>query len=785
MNFYSFDEIKQAGNCIRFVEECLGQEVKHGRCAAVWRGGDGQNVAVKEDEWHDHVAKVGGGIIELCATAKFGGDVQQAQDYLGEWLHLKPKMLMRPSPTESHYSRLIADGYKEVKRYEYRDLDGKLIHFVARMEHPEKPKEFSQGTPSGWSLRGTKTILYRLKDWVSAPSVCIVEGEKDADTLNDIGIPATTNCGGAEKWSQDYNPMFDGKRVIIIRDNDEAGEKHAIRVARELKGHASTIMILCPSALPKGDVTDWIKNEGGTREKLIELVKASKPVDPDTLEAIDPACSIAKAANKSDFANFTEHQEQVGPAVKVIKSPRQINAIIEDVHKRFLGFPRRIGGSKVMFDHDRDTHEIVIIHEPADLFSWIGRKSKRRIAWGIGDAFVTKAELFRGLVAESQVYEAISTVPDWPRRPDVYYAHHPMPKPSDGHQYFHDLVDFFDPADDGNKTMLKALIMAPIWYIRDIPRPGWIIDSEDGAGTGKTTLVELISKLYRSNPIRTNRQELKTASIELIKRIVSHDGRQCRILLVDNVTGEFHCAELSDFMTASSISGKAPYGRGEETRPNNLTYVITANSATVDNDLSDRCYYVKVAKPRRSGNWKRDVLEYIEKFRMNIFADIIDMIERRDPIECEPQTRFPEFEETILRAACDDEEEYRNALATLMESRAVSNVEDEHAKTIEDEFTTRLIECGRAPGSEMIFIRSEVVKAWVDEILGREINCPGVQYLRNLAKNGLLQRFAVKPERYPHNGPKRRRGIMWMPVKYDQCEPHIIGMKGNKVVEVV
>lgn len=789
MNFYSFDEIKQRANCVTFVESVLGAQLnRDGRCAAVWRGGDGMNVSVEREKWYDHKAKTGGGIIELCATAKFNGDIQQAQNFLGEWLRLEPKNKVRKSlPVHSRYDDLIAEGYKDVKRYGYHDLDGNLVHLVARLEHPEKKKEFIQGTPDGWGLRGVTPILYRLSDWINSTFVCIVEGEKDADTLNDLGIPATTNCGGADKWRPEYAEKFQGKNVVIIRDNDESGEKHADRVARELKDSAKRIVVICPSKLPKGDVTDWIQKEGGTTEKLIEIIQRAPALNLAELEGIDPLVTAAKEANRFDFSNFTESKEQIGAQTKTVRHPRQINAIIEDIHKRFMGFPRRVGGSKFMFDHDRESHKIVHIHAADELFAWIGRKSKRKVAWAIGDAMVTKAEIFKGLAAEAHTYEAVSNVPDWPRRDDVYYAHPPLPDPSPGFHYFHDLVEFFNPASDAYRTMLKAFICAPLWYINGIPRPGWIIDSEDGAGTGKTTLVELVAKLYMGSPIRTNKQELKTNVTEIIKRLVSTEGRLSRILLADNITGDFHCAELSDFMTAESISGKAPYGRGEEIRPNNLTYVITANSATVDNDLSDRCFFIKVCKPKRSGNWKREVLEYIEKYRYNIIADIMGMLQERksEPLEMDLTTRFPEFEETILWGVCGDLEEYSEAIAALAESRSSSNIEDEHAKTIEDEFMARLIDCGRQPGQEYIFIRSDVAKLWVDEIIGQEKSGSSMQYLRNLAKNGLTERFDTKPERYPSHGPLRRRGIMWRPEKHNGSSVRIIGVKNRKVVEIV
>jgi hypothetical protein len=334
-------------------------------------------------------------------------------------------------------------------------------------------------------------------------------------------------------------------------------------------------------------------------------------------------------------------------------------------------------------------------------------------------------------------------------------------------------------------TLLKAFVCAPLWYIRGIPRPGWIIDSADGAGTGKTTLVELVARLYMSSPIRTNKQELKTNVSEIIKRMVSTEGRLGRILLADNVTGDFHCAELSDFMTAESISGKAPYGRGEEIRPNNLTYVITANSATVDNDLSDRCFFVHVCKPDRSATWKREVLSFIEKYRMNILSDIIGLLEaRKDGFLVTPRTRFPEFEETILAAVCDDEIEFSQALEALKDVRSASNSEDDDAKTIVDEFQVRLIDAHMRPSSQRIWIQSAVAKEWVQDILGRDMRDNYMQFLRNITKNGLAARFDTRLEKYPHNGSERRRGIMWVPEQPDGSPIRIIGMRSKKITEI-
>lgn len=786
MQFYDFEEIKAKGDCLAFAQMVLCLEVRQHRCQAVWRGGDGYNVALKQGEWYDHVQKQGGSIIDLCAVAKFDGNRQAAQNFLGEWLKLTPKFGLQKNPLANRgtrYENLLEQGYREVCRYHYNDPQtGRTVHLVARLEHPERSKEFVQGTPDQWSLAGVKRILYRMDKWVNSDGVAIVEGEKDADTLNDmLDIPATTNCGGAENWETHYNDYFTAKKVAIICDNDEAGRKHGERIARELKDIAKCIVVITPSSQPKGDVTDWVNNEGGSRAGLIALLKEAKPIDPTVLEAVDPALVKAKESNRWDFRNFTLIDKQIGKEVKKVEVPRQINDIIEDVHQRFLGFPRRIGDSQCMFDHDRETGRIVYIRKIDELFAWLARKSKRKVGWMRDPHAVTKGELYSGLLAEAVVYESISIVPDWPKRNDVYYTHPKLPKPSPKYEVFNGLLDFFNPATEADRTLLKAFICQPLWYIRRIPRPGWVIDSEDGAGTGKTTLVELVAQLYGAPAIRVNKQQLRTDVERIVKRFLSTEGRGARIAMFDNITGDFKSEELSDFMTAESISGMAAYGRGEETRPNNLMYVITANSATLDNDLVERCFFIKLQKARRVPGWKRDVDQYIETHRYQIFADIIDMLERSEPMEHDPVTRFPDFEEQVLYPICESDEEYQQAMATLTEAKASSNLEEEQARIIEDEFRSRLIQMKMQPGTTYVFIQTRVVKKWIQDVLGFEFDSRAVQMIRNLSKNKLTQRFDHKRDKYGKNG---LRGIMWVPDNPSSESVRVVAMEGNQVREV-
>ncbi len=123
-----------------------------------------------------------------------------------------------PPPTSPRQSKIIAT-------YSYRDEHGKLLHQTLRFE----PKHFSQRRPDGaggWinNLADTRRVLYKLPEILEERTVYLVEGEKDADRLWSLGIPATTSAMGAKNWREEYAVSLTGTQVVILPDNDEDGE---------------------------------------------------------------------------------------------------------------------------------------------------------------------------------------------------------------------------------------------------------------------------------------------------------------------------------------------------------------------------------------------------------------------------------------------------------------------------------------------------------------------------------------------------------------------------------
>ncbi len=173
-----------------------------------------------------------------------------------------------------------------ITRYVYKDEHGHPLFRVCRTT----PKGFFQERYDGsqWvnGLKEVRRVLYRLPEILKGPVVYIVEGEKDVDRLWGLGIPATCNSGGAGKWRDEYSEILAGKKAVIIPDNDDPREDHALQVAQSLLPFAEAVKIVhLPGLGPRKekhgeDISDWL-DAGHTKKELAEEVRGTPLADPE------------------------------------------------------------------------------------------------------------------------------------------------------------------------------------------------------------------------------------------------------------------------------------------------------------------------------------------------------------------------------------------------------------------------------------------------------------------------------------------------------------------------
>lgn len=207
-----------------------------------------------------------------CARAELAGDIDQGPDGLfAHRPHGNCKCGVEHAPAKE------PPGVEAV--YSYQAENGVELFQVVR----KVGKKFIQRHDDGfggwiWKMEGVRRVPYRLPRLIEAdPSrtVFIVEGEKDVEAAERIGLLATCNPGGAGKWgpvAETAATVLAGRDVVVIADADDVGRKHAAAVAAALAG-AKRVRVV---ELPQKDLGDFLA-AGGSRESLEAVLDGAPP----------------------------------------------------------------------------------------------------------------------------------------------------------------------------------------------------------------------------------------------------------------------------------------------------------------------------------------------------------------------------------------------------------------------------------------------------------------------------------------------------------------------------
>jgi hypothetical protein len=787
MNFYDLDEIKEKADCIDVASNLLHLKVNKDRCAATWRGGSNETaVHLNKFGFYDHGTTEAdphhkGSVIDLVMLAN-NVDLTTASEVLGDYLGLTK-------------SKHLKDSAKVVAEYVYTDMNGNPLHKTLRFE----PKSFAQYRYDNgkWvpDLADMELVPYNLPDIVDAEVILFNEGEKDAETGKQWGFPSTTIAQGAEKWRPEYNKWFKGKKLIIVADNDDKGKAHAIRVCSELKHDILGAKIVIPSKREKGDLSDF-KADGGTKEQFTQEILATAPVNlkslPEPEKKVeenekDSALKKAKKLNQKAFKNYRwETESKTDGSEKKVKVPLNANELVTELRERLLGYPQRIGSE--LFDMERDSKKITLLHDMADLFAWISRKTGHNAYWSGGNGFTTKQELYAALSHTAQTYDTFSNSPEYPMQNDTYYLYGEMPEPSSEHIYFKEFCCFFCPATVADTLLLQAMFASLVYFQDGAKRPMWVIDTVtgDAQATGKTTLAEICALLIGGfesgygEPfwVRPKEATSEQSLAGVTRRMLSGDGRKKKLFLIDNVDNFYKSAALASFVTQGTFSGMAPYGHGETTRKNNMTFMITCNGATLGKDIISRSMFLQLKKPAKfKKDWEIKVRKFIKEKRLHILADIIDMLKRGATFDITGQTRFKEWEHAVLGAVCPDKRSYDFVINEIKRRKTDSDGEIVEADLIRETFEAKLSQYGCLPYKDYIWIPTKILQEWGAEAM------PSLKYkvgaithiLNNHNKTGALPELSKVIEKYPTNtarGLPRTRGMMWCPEGIEMPKGH-------------
>ncbi len=168
------------------------------------------------------------------------------------------------------------EGIRDEKRvplreHPYRDESGAVVYKKVKWG----PNEWTYSHEEGGRWVGGKGrhphVLYRLDKINGSKDLILTEGERDAETLAALGMPATSADGGKGDKFKETLPFFKGKNVRIIYDI--GNEKEAEAAASEIAKVAENVFILTiPGKDPikdyEYDITDYISQYPTDEKKM-------------------------------------------------------------------------------------------------------------------------------------------------------------------------------------------------------------------------------------------------------------------------------------------------------------------------------------------------------------------------------------------------------------------------------------------------------------------------------------------------------------------------------------
>ncbi|MGN0529102.1 MAG: hypothetical protein ACI4IE_08205 [Eubacterium sp.] len=152
--------------------------------------------------------------------------------------------------------------------YEYFNADGVLVYIKKRYCNNGE-KSFCFYKPDGTKgIKGIQRVMYNLPNVIKSNTVYVVEGEKCADKLIELGYCATTlDTGANSPWLDTYNKYLENKNLIILLDNDEPG----IEYGKKFKDNLPFAKVIKLNDLDeKEDVYDWLE-KGHTMDEITNL----------------------------------------------------------------------------------------------------------------------------------------------------------------------------------------------------------------------------------------------------------------------------------------------------------------------------------------------------------------------------------------------------------------------------------------------------------------------------------------------------------------------------------
>jgi hypothetical protein len=378
-------------------------------------------------------------------------------------------------------------------------------------------------------------------------------------------------------------------------------------------------------------LTAELKRQGWDAIDLINDILQQPMNQQDSAEDEELAELPQPEAERQTITNYT--LEKIDG--KEEQTAKPIDRIVDDIFRATKGWPKMVGG-RLFAEEGSRTHKLT---KNESFFAWL--QSKATLDWRNLPGVVTKKECFERICQRAETFQAVTDRPHREPFAGVFYTGEARGIEAKATGLLDELAGKFFPYSELDRELIKAAFVTPCWDGPPGKRP-LIVITADGRGFGKTTLVKFVCDLW-GEPFKVSPN---AAMEKVVTRLLSKLPQLVRVGWIDNVKKtRFSWEELEDLTTAPTINGHDLYV-GDGSLPNLLTWFLTLNNPSFDEDLAMRSATIKVQRPDYDASWEGTVKRFIDENRIGILQDCLAFFQKPPAsIQC---GRFPEWDREVI-----------------------------------------------------------------------------------------------------------------------------------------
>lgn len=521
------------------------------------------------------------------------------------------------------------------------DKPGRIVGIQYRSRHK---KIFVRGTRAQYGV-------FIPRDLADLPDpVLIVEGHTNVVACHSIGTAAVGRPGAA-KTAPVLARLLYNRTCIVVGDFDPkpSGDWPGKRMAEETAGALATTWNRTVSwGLPPDetkDVRDWITAQlekhdpAEVRRRLLEhLESTSRDAHPG---------GQSHPQTRECIANVQEHwpddEKRSKPKLLAIPLPQ----IRSHLLRLTSGWPNRVSGVPFSVEPARPVGELPdsdswrLLSRPEDLFAWIQETfDVRWTASECSDAFSgeirnppSQAQFHASLrMYGGRNYSSVEMLPHEPKMRDSFYLPVELPEPTG--EALRELADHFNAETEYDRALIIACFLTMAWGGPCGKRPTFVFTSEHGRGVGKTATAMMLAEVWGGAMMVEEHEDWQ----QVRARLLDEASLSMRVVIIDNIRGRFARSGFEQTVTAPVIDGKRMYV-GQFCRPNNLTWLLTANTANLSSDITQRAIPIRIGRPRHAGAFEQWVIPFMRNNRAQLISDALHTLKRGPAAEIDPQLR--------------------------------------------------------------------------------------------------------------------------------------------------